>query len=256
MDFPKIISFLKENYPYNADEIYECLNLLVDTFEVSFEAIQKSSTEALNRRDFLKANFYVEMASEINNLEEKIKEYMNQLRVEVVEEAEGLGVTEGVIDEQEETSQEDYDEVLQEGSITDLDHNEYKVDSSIKHSLHEYFRFKKPAAFEIDSTRFEVKNWKDLFLLTCKLLVDIDLSKFESFTSDPSMNGRKVKYFSKTRIGVTIPRKLARTNIYISMQHGANEIRDLIIKMLRKYNIDTQRYTVYFSEDYSTILKK
>lgn len=252
MDITRIINFLKENYTYNADELYECLSLLLDTLDTTMAAIQQSSNEAFVQRDFPKVDSYYDMAKEINNVHGKIKECMEQLRVNIPDE-------EVNDDEEAENSKEFPQEELEsvaEEIVKHTDQDDYKVDSTIKHTLYEEFSFKKPAAFEMDSVRLEVRDWRDLFFLTCEALVKKDRSIFESFISDPSMNGRRIKYFAKSRRGMTSPKKLHGTDIYISMQLGANGSKRLISKMLRKYNMDVDKYYVYFSEDYSSLLKK
>jgi uncharacterized protein YqgV (UPF0045/DUF77 family) len=241
MSISSIINFLKENYVSNADEVYECLSLLNDTLDTVLAAIQHSSAEAFEQRDFSKIKSYAETADEINKVQDKIKGYMEQLRVNIPDEA---------------VNDDEVEPAYEEEPVKQRDQDEFKVDSSIKHSLNEDFTFKKPAAFEIESTRIEVRDWRELFLITCEILVRRDRLTFESFISDPSMNGRRLKYFAKLRRGMTSPKKLPGTDIYISMQLGSNGMKVLISKMLRKYNIDPNKYYVYFSEDYSSLLKK
>lgn len=235
MDLSKTITFLKENFETNAIEIYECLNLLADTLDSTLMAIQKSSANAFEQRDFARIKQIVDIADEINNVQRKTKEYMERLHVNLTEEPVSS-----------------YEE--DEGKV-DNDSDEYKVDSSIRHTLNEDFSYKKPAAFEIDSARIEVKDWRDLFYLTCEILAKKDIVIFESFINDPSMNGKKIKYFSKVRKGMTSPKRLTGTDIYISMQMGANSIKNLIAKMLRKFGTRIDEYYVYFSEDYTSMFK-
>lgn len=254
MDIPRIIRFLKENYSYNADEIYECLSKLTDTLDRTMAAIQHSSTEAFVQRDFFKIKSYTEMADEINSVHEKIKGYMEQLSVKTPDDA--PTDDNEIIEDSKELPREELESAIEDKLVENADPDDYKVDSSIKHSLYEDFSFKRPAAFEIDSVRIEVRDWRELFFLTCETLLRKDRSIFESFISDPSMNGRRVKYFSKSGRSMTSPRKIPGTDIYISMQLGANGAKRLISKMLRMYNMDADKYYVYFSEDYSNMLKK
>lgn len=251
MSISSIISFINENYTSSADEVYECLSLLNDTLDTVLASIQRSSAEAFERRDFSRIKSYTDMADEINNVQDKIKEYMEQLRVNIPEEA--LNDT---VEETEDTENIVQEEPEKEEAAKVRDEDEFKVDSSIKHSLNEDFTFKKPAAFEIEGTRIEVRDWRELFFLTCVILVRKDRQIFESFISDPYMNGRRLKYFSKVRRGMTSPKKLPGTDIYVSMQLGSNGMKVLIAKMLRRYNIDPNKYYVYFSEDYTSLLKK
>lgn len=253
MDISRIISFLKENYANNADEIYECLGLLIETIDSSYKAIQDSSAEAFDQRDFSNIKLYIDMADEINNFQDEIKGFMKQLRIENTYETveESTEETDDYVD----VPKDDYEQIAVEQN-TNLSPDDYRVDNTIKHSLYEDFSFKKPDAFEFNSSRLEVKDWRELLYQTCKMLYNKDIPTFESFISDPYMNGRKINYFSKSRRGMSSPRKLPSSDIYVTMQLGANQVKVLIQKMLRKYNIDTNQFFVYFSEDYSRMLKK
>lgn len=80
-----------------------------------------------------------------------------------------------------------------------------------------------------------------------------DNKLFTSFLYDDSMRGRTCKYFSDN------PKELRRyilvkgSNIYVECNLSANHIRNIIIKLLEKYNISKQYCKFYIRRDLSPI---
>lgn len=51
------------------------------------------------------------------------------------------------------------------------------------------------------------------------------------------------------------PRRIDFTNIYVETNLSANGIRNLLIKILNKYDIKLTEYKFYLRADYSELLK-
>ena len=135
------------------------------------------------------------------------------------------------------------------------DYNKYIVDNTVPHTLYEDFDFKRPISFKLKDTKFMVSTWIDVFKSTCEVLYKKDTLTFRSFIDDKNMNGRKKSYFSLTESNIRKPRKLECADIYIESNLSANSIKQIIIKMLRKYNIKITDYLVYFRADYTELNK-
>lgn len=67
------------------------------------------------------------------------------------------------------------------------------------------------------------------------------------------MQGRKVPYFSKEIVGLRRPKKVSGTDIYVMTNMSANQIRNVVEKMLRKYDIKINDYKVYLRADYTSM---
>ncbi len=68
------------------------------------------------------------------------------------------------------------------------------------------------------------------------------------------MNGKKVIYFSRIKLPtMRAARKIESANIYVETNLSANGIRNLLIKMLSKYNIKLSDYKIYLKADYSEL---
>lgn len=68
------------------------------------------------------------------------------------------------------------------------------------------------------------------------------------------MMGKKKKYFSKNDKELRSPFKI-RDDIFVETNHSANTLRDLIIRILKEYNFEILEYKVYFTADYSDLIK-
>ncbi len=134
-------------------------------------------------------------------------------------------------------------------------YSDYVVDSSIPHTLYEDFTHKKVAAFSINNKYYAVKDWKDLLLQTCDLLAQIDAAKFNELIDDPVMKGRKVSYFSRNFVDRK-NEKIKNLDIYVWTNLSANSIRNLIRKLMRKFDIKITDYYIYLRADYSPLHKK
>jgi hypothetical protein len=230
MDLVTIAVTLKTKYPKQAREIRECLALLLDTIDSTMAEIQESSTDAFHQRDFEKFKEITELANGISRMENEIKQYIDII----------------------EPIDDDDDQLKDEKTIPE--YNNYLVDMNTPHTLYEDFTHKRPAAFMLESQqRINVRTWKDILLLTCTELVERDKIVFESFIDDPTMHGTKMRYFEKTDVGMSNPEKITGTDVFVETNMDANNIRYLIVKMLRKYGIRINDFTVYFRADLTAL---
>ena len=84
-------------------------------------------------------------------------------------------------------------------------------------------------------------------------MISKDCVIFELFLNDKSMNGKKLKYFSKDENELRSPRRIGNTDIFVMTNMSANQIRTLISSMLRKYKINLSECKIYLRADYSSL---
>lgn len=132
-------------------------------------------------------------------------------------------------------------------------YKDYEVDNSVPHTLLENFTHIKPYGFKfIKDELIEAKSWKALYIKACEIFLKLDEKKFMSFESRTYMNGETRDYFSKDKENMDLPVKIL-DKIYISTRFGANEFRDLLIKILKEYNYNVEDFIVYFRADYNPL---
>ncbi len=117
--------------------------------------------------------------------------------------------------------------------------------------MYDDYTHKRPAGFEIFGVRQDAKDWKDVFVCTCEVLAKKDSATFEAFVNDKNMQGRKVPYFCKDPKRIRAPRKVYGTDIYVMTNMSANQVRNVIERMLRKYGIKTNDYKLFLKADYT-----
>lgn len=219
-------------------DIRESLGLLDETITTGISEFQEDIEQLLKDKNFKGAHELIDKLDEINALQEIINTYMNQLELEDLIET-------NIIDYEQEQQKEDKKSILNYG--------EYIVDSAIEYSLYDDFTHKCPAGFSLQGVKIEARQWKDVLIHTCELLADKDCDKFYSFSADPSMQGKKVNYISKTQEKIRKPVKLSNYDMYIETNLSANSIRNLLIKLLKKYSIKIADYKVYLRADYTDL---
>lgn len=103
----------------------------------------------------------------------------------------------------------------------------------------------KPAGFKLlDEDRVDVKNWKDLYVKTCKMLLERNERLFRSFLDNPKMNWTTIKYFTKYK-PITASFVEIAEGVYINTIFGANEFMKMIQNSLRSIRYPPKN-TEYF----------
>jgi len=232
MDLKMLSSKIKSEFPEYAIDLNECCDLLLDTLDNIKRAIKKKVNYAYDDNKYYSINKYVDLAENIDIIVNKLLEIKNDL----------------------EPDNENVD-VKNEESRVIPNYEEYYVDPNIPHSLYENLSHKRPYAFEFNKQKYETKTWVEVLIKTCEVLYNIDDKIFRSFEHDRKMNGKKSKYFSRNSELLRKPVLLDKTDIYIETNMSANSIRNLIVKMLQKYDYKISDYILYFRADYSELHK-
>lgn len=233
MDLDMFFQELKESLPDKAIDISESLELLKETINDTMEAIAAKVNESIIARDLEKMKQYLDLVEQGHDYEVKIEEIIKMLDVEE------LAV-------KEEINENTGNKILP-------NYEEYVVDNKVEHTLYENFTHIRPFGFRIDGEELiEVKTWQEVFLKTCELLFYKDEKKFLQFENKPNMNGKKNKYFSVSVKGMRKPEMIS-SKIYVETNMSSNSIRNIIVKMLREYNIKVNDFKLYFRADYTNI---
>lgn len=230
----RLIKFLCNEFPDDALEIQECIDLLNQSISGTVNSIKKELDREFERRNFEKMRLLTDFLSMIDDIQNKLDYYSNALEPD---------------DEIKETIVEKDNKEIDD--IEKSDYDSYSVDPNIPYTLYDNCTYKRPAGFEIFGKRYEVRSWKDVFVQTCKILASKDMDLFSSFIDDDSINGRKARYFCKDPNLIRSPTKVPGTDIYVITNMSANQIRNTIQKMLAKFGIRISDYKVFLRADYT-----
>ena len=226
----ELIEAFKNDFPGEAIEIQECLDLLSQVLDEGVDSIKNKFNDVIDERDYIKWDLYKKIVQLIDNFRDQINGFASKLNVDV---------------------DENMDEADSERTIPNYEN--YRVDSNIPYTLYNDFTYKRPSGFELLGNRYEANDWKSVLLNICELLISKDCVIFELFLNDKSMNGKKLKYFSKDENELRSPRRIGNTDIFVMTNMSANQIRTLISSMLRKYKINLSECKIYLRADYSSL---
>lgn len=234
----KLLDYFKNEFPDSVVEIREGIELLCQCLDNSAQSIHEKASKAFADRDSERLAIMMGCVKRIDEMQVKLESYSALLDLDDAVEIAAVKYENG----------DNYDRKIP-------NYADYAVDSTIPYSLMEDFTHKRPAAFSLQGTRIEANDWKDVFVQTCEALVNTDKKIFMLFVSDKMMQGRKTAYFSENPIGMRKAELIQGTDIYVTTNLSANSIRNIIQKMLNRYNIPLSEYKVYLKADYTALHK-
>jgi uncharacterized protein YeeX (DUF496 family) len=236
LDLNNLADKLKTSFPKCSIDIKESMELLQSCLEDTIDTIEDKANKIVKEdRNFVASNQYRKLSEEVYEIILLLKEYGEKLEENA----------------DDERIPNDIDENNQEDEGISKNH-EGDTDTNIEHSLYEDFKYRKPYAFQLGQTKKLVSDWSEMFIETAELLAKMNPEIIYNFPKDPRMNGKKINYFSynaKPFSGSMV--KLKNVDIYVKTQCGSNRVRNIIILMLRKYNITVDSFKVYVATDYS-----
>lgn len=232
----KVLDYFKTEFPANAIEIREGIDLLCQFLDNAAQNIHEKAAKAFVNRDAERITIMLDCVKRIDNMQIKLESYSELLDLDNVAEIAAAENENGLTPDRKIPNYADY-----------------AVDNTVPYSLMEDFTHKRPAAFSLQGTRIEANDWKDVFVQTCETLVSMDKETFMLFVSDKMMQGRKIAYFSKDPTGMRKAEPIQGTDIYVTTNLSANSIRNIIQKMLGKYSIPLSEYKIYLKADYTAL---
>ena len=231
-----VLEILKENYPKRAMELTEGYGLVNIIYEDLINDLINDTQMLQENKLYDEVIELINMQKNINNLIEKNIEIIEALEVNS-----DIDMTE--------------DEEIDNKAFETPDYEEYAVNSRTPHNLYENFKHKRPHAFELNDKYVEVSTWRDMLIKTAEYLHKQDPKIFESFVTDKSMNGKKRANFTKNRNVLRKSERVNGTKIYMETNKSSTSIKQLIMKMLKKYGISISSFTIYLRADYTELHK-
>lgn len=233
----KLTEFIISEFPQKSADLAEGLELISDILNEIYLLTNDKQSKAFTNRDMQSGKAYIEKMEFLGKAIDAFKEFAAEFEPEEV------------IPEFEEQNEDTEKRTIP-------DYSKYKVDNTIAHTLYEEYGNKRPATFEFDGKKVEANTWIDVFFAMCEMLYKKDKQTFYEVLEDSNMQGRKMRYFSLSIDKIRKPLKLTKTDIYIESNLGADQIRRLIIKLIKKFGYSTTDFQVYFRADYTNLKKQ
>ena len=235
MNITSLVDFCKQNFPERTIDLCEAIDLIVDTLTNLKSDLGRSMPTLIDNDDYDSIDEYKNHAKTVSQIIQSLNDISNDITINDVEDEEQ--VTETI------------------GQNIDINYNDksFNADTNIPHTLYEDFTYTKPAGIEIENTYLEANEWRDVFNKCCQYLLNKDQDIFSSFLTDTAMQGRKCKYFSydpsELREGV----RVKGSKIYIEYNVNATFVRNIIIKMLEKYEIPKRNCHIFIRRDLTSL---
>lgn len=237
----QIIDLLKKDYPKIAVNISEAFALVSLELDDLYDLIKDEIAELLNKEK-------MDLSADRIEFSKSILGFRGQ--------ADAL--SEALIDSiEEEALKEDFEGAEKANSI--INYEDYLVDYTVEYDLFYDYTHKRPHAFILNGVKHEATTMRDILITTCKILAKENYKIIEKFVDDPRMKGRKISYFGKKLIkekGTVRNALIPNTDIYVWTNQSANSIRNLLRKILRRYDYALEDFKIFLRADYSEAHEK
>lgn len=240
----KLLEFLGREVPNSIEDIRESLDLLIGSVDSAIDLVGEKVNKAYLNRDFKKIQELSSKSEELNLIIKSLENVTSEL--------------DNIIDNTNIDDNKNIDEERKDiCKISEKDspnYSDYLVDTEVEHNLYEDLTHKRPCGFKVEGEKIEIRDWKGCLVETINYLAKKNPHIIRSFVNDPKMNGKKVVYFSKSKLPtMRSAREIKAANIYIETNLSANGIRNLLIKVLKRCNLKLSDYKLYFKADYSEL---
>lgn len=236
MNIASLIDFCKQNFPERTIDLCEAIDLMVDTLTNLKSDLGKSMPILIDNDDYDSIDEYKNHAKSVAQIIQNLNNISNNITIDDTEE------NEQILE-------------VKDSNGADINYNDkiFNADSNIPHTLYEDFTYTKPAGIEIENTYLEANEWRDIFNKCCQYLLKKDPDIFSSFLTDITMQGRKCKYFSYDSSELREGVRIKGSKIYIEYNVSATFVRNIIIKMLEKYEIPKRSCHIFIRRDLTSL---
>ena len=237
----KLATRIKDEFPKSSKDFtdaFDWLSLAIDGVNVE---IGKQLLVNFQNQEYDKNIGLMELSKVLGNVQKDLKSFEDIFVTEddeILEEAEALA------------------EMELENEEGNPDYSKYTVDDRVAHTLYEDFRYAKVCGFEFLGIKYDCDNMQCMLIKLCEILAAMDIKKFENFTTDPTMEGRKRKYFSRESVfeaGMYKNAIIPGTEIYVWTNMSSNQKKNVIMKMLKKYGIEFSELKIFLRADYKEL---
>lgn len=125
-----------------------------------------------------------------------------------------------------------------------------ELDRAERHELGEDFRYKKPYGFVLKGTAVkDLVTWRKMLQAMCKILSHIDMDVFLALPeSDTFVSSHGLRYISRDSNDLRLASAIS-DDIFVEANLSANNTRDLMVKLLDEFGIESSELSIYLRQD-------
>ena len=241
----EIWEILKRETPTRVDEINIALQNCIDSIENTKNLLQSKSIKYWNMD---KTSEVIELAQAIDELV-KMKEHIESIKcsdISISQTAEELPINTTMPVEEIEPDEEAID-----------DDEKYLVDKTIPYKLSEDFMNTKPCAFELQGTKYAVRNFNELLVKFCEVLYHKNQRLFDKIAGEHKIkcgeNGKVMICFKQDKVASELPRNkctpILSSDIVIYTNTNTPTKIYAIRELLSMYHISENSFSIYLRWD-------
>ena len=223
----KIIDFMNNNYKKRTQELMKDLTSTNITLENFIEDLNNETTTLQRNKEFDKISNVIQTQKVIYELMENNSKILDNM--------------------------DNDNEDLIKTTFDTINYEEYAVDNTKAYNLSTNFRHKRPHAISIKNDYISITTWREMLMKTAEYLYNLNPKIFKSFLNDTTMSWGNKFNFSKDSNKLRSPAPVANSGIFVETAKDSIAVRQLVIKMLEKFDIDTSDYKVYLRADYTPL---
>lgn len=225
------LSFFKNEFINEVDEIRECIQLLDEAILKAGVSIENATSECVKNREFDKMQELTACLKEIDKIEGKISSYNSLL-------------------DPENDFTTLYEKNISSKERKKINKTEALIyDVSKSYNIDYDFTFTKPKLIELFGEKLNVKTWKDVYVIVCEKLYLKDPYTFNKLTTDEEMKTRKGRYISSNEEEVRKAYKLSVADIYLEINLSAKFLCQIVKIVMEKCNVDIDELKIYLREE-------
>lgn len=145
------------------------------------------------------------------------------------------------------------DSAEKESEKTKPDYELFSVDNTVEYDLDTQLTFKRPYAFSFKGKKYRTDTWSEMLRRICELLYEQDKTLFESMCKEPLRTGEQKAKFSKNINDLRRPTQISDSKVYVEMNLSAENIKNLIMRLLDKYHISRSEIKLFILRDYTNL---
>lgn len=103
-----------------------------------------------------------------------------------------------------------------------------------------------PLFIKLNNQKKDVSSWKDIYLLLCDYLINIDKQKFIDMSNE--VKGKKRLYLSKNKNDLRMPYYIKSIDLYLEVNLSSKSILNIMKSMIDFYCLDENILSIYIKK--------
>ncbi len=239
MDYERVLAGLKEIAPAHCKDLLDALEFVAQEFENSRAIIDRECQRATMQNRYQDARKLLAISEELHVEQETMYSLIQRFR-DVA--AEPMEVDSSQVASEDTAVEREY-----------VDYDAYRVDETVAYDLQSTeLTFTRPAAISFKGAKRNAETWKQALLISCTFLKKENPTLFHNLIDREPAPGRR-PYFTKNKASLRSPGKIPGTTVYVETNRSAENVKQLMLKLLELFGVPQTAIKIYLARDYTSL---